>query len=400
MSPLDVSPPMPSQSPEGDLVALRSLVRVPEAVVEAAPPERPQTPGDVGTLTPVRPSRPRTPGRRSRRAASFLRRSGVLSLLRAGRRLRSIFVPILGYHRVWNLSSEPAFDYDLNLISADTASFRQQMQFLLRHYDPIRLSDLMLAIEEGEPLPPRPVVVTFDDGFEDNYTHAYPVLRELGMPATMFVSTGLISSDVTFWFDRVSQLILANPGKEVGVGLDRVVIPADREGARFATDQVLRLLKRVTNRMRLETLAEWEQTLGPAAGPGHTAYSRPMTWDQIREMASEGIEFGSHTVTHPVLTRCDDAELEYELTASRDALASELGQVPVSISFPVGGAAAFDERVIDMARRAGYRIAASYIHGMNAFETLDRFALRRIHVERYHDMDYFASMLEYPEWFQ
>lgn len=332
--------------------------------------------------------------------ASSLRHSGLLSVLRAGRRLRTMFVPILGYHRIWNLTSEPAFDYDLNLISADTASFRQQMQFLLRHYDPIRLSDLMLAIEEGAPLPPRPVVITFDDGFEDNYTHAYPILRELGIPATVFVSTGLISSTETFWFDRVSQLILANRGKEVTVGLDRVVIPDDREGARFATEHVLRLLKRVTNRMRREVLAVWEETLGPAAGPAHTAYSRPMTWDQIREMASEGIEFGSHTVTHPILTRCDDGELAYELTESRDALFRELGQAPVSISFPVGGVAAFDNRVIEATRLAGYRIAASYIHGMNRIETLDRFALRRIHVERYHDADYFASMLEYPEWFQ
>jgi peptidoglycan/xylan/chitin deacetylase (PgdA/CDA1 family) len=399
MSLLDVSPPPTTPwVPDGPAPAPtdRTSERI-DAVKGSAADVT--VPAAMTLPPPGAPARPQSTSWKGRAAARCLRLSGALSVLRAGRRLRSVCVPILGYHRVWDLTTEAAFDYDINLISADSAAFRQQMRFLVRNYDPIRLCDLMLAIEEGLALPPRPVVITFDDGFEDNYTHAFPILREFGMPATIFISTGLISSGETFWFDRVSQLVMSNPGKEVSVGLDRVRIPQDRGEARLATHCLLRLLKRVTNKLRLATLAEWEKTLGPAAGPSHTAYSRPMTWDQIREMAAEGIEFGSHTVSHPILSRCDDIELEYELTASRDAIARELGQVPASISFPVGGRAAFDSRVIEATRLAGYRIAASYVHGMNLMSSLDRFALKRIHVERYHDASYFPAMVEYPEWF-
>jgi hypothetical protein len=69
------------------------------------------------------------------------------------------------------------------------------------------------------------------------------------------------------------------------------------------------------------------------------------------------------------------------------------------LSYPVGGPAAFNDRVIDEARCCGYRLAASYIHGGNTLSRLDRYALRRIHVERYHDADHFAAMLESPAWF-
>lgn len=398
MALLDIPPQSPSWLPDrqSSEAMHRALADEPvggsRAGIPGAPAMTFPPPGVVSRIP--------SPSIKARSAASCLRMSGALSLLRFGRRLRSVCVPILGYHRIWDLSNEASFDYDINLISADSASFRHQMKYLVQNYDPICLRDLMLAIEEGHELPPRPVVITFDDGFEDNYTHAFPILREFGIPATIFLSTGLVSSGETFWFDRVSQLVLSNPGREIAVGLDRFRIPADRASARLATQYVLRLMKRVTNKLRLATLAEWEKTLGPSAGPSHTAYSRPMTWDQVREMADEGIEFGSHTVNHPILSRCDDIELEYELSASRDAITREVGQAPLSISFPVGGLAAFDTRVIEATRQAGYRIAASYIHGMNHMETIDRFALKRVHVERYHDASYFPALIEYPDWFQ
>jgi peptidoglycan/xylan/chitin deacetylase (PgdA/CDA1 family) len=366
----------------------------PAAITIAPEPVAPPTPPLV-TPSPVQDG----PSWRSRTFAQTLDRTGVVAAARLANRLRSVPILVLGYHRVWD-SADEAFPYDLNLISCDRQAFRRQMEFVARHYDPISLADLSRALDNEVMLPARPAIVTFDDGYEDNYTHAFPILRELGLPATIFVSTGYIGGTETFWFDRVCQIILANPGATIEIGRETCTVPQDRSARRQLVQRVLRSLKRYPNTERLAILARLESRLGAATGPSHTAYSRPMNWDQIREMAAEGIEFASHTVTHPVLATCTDAELEFELRDSWQTLKSELGIAPTSISYPVGGNTAFDSRVVEATRAAGYRIAASYVHAINRLETLDRFAIRRIHVERYHDDSYFSAMLEFPHMFR
>jgi peptidoglycan/xylan/chitin deacetylase (PgdA/CDA1 family) len=362
----------------------------------AAPPHH-TSPKVVETVTTGH--LPEGPSWKARTFAQTLDRTGLVSAARLANRLRSVPILVLGYHRIWDKADE-SFPYDLNLISSDREAFRRQMQFVARHYDPISMSDLSRALDDETTLPPRPAIVTFDDGYEDNYTHAFPILRELGVPATMFVATGYIGGTETFWFDRVCQIVLANPGATLEIGRETCTVPLDRPAQRRLVHRVLKCLKRCTNAERLTTLAQLEARFGASTGPSHTAYSRPLTWEQVREMASEGIEFASHTVNHPVLANCTDSELEFEMRDSWQTLKNQLGVAPMSISYPVGGTTAFDSRVVDAARAAGYRIAASYLHAINRLETVDRFAIRRVHVERYHDDSYFSAMLEFPHLFR
>ena len=109
--------------------------------------------------------------------------------LAAGAFLRAIYVvPILMYHSIDTKS-----DATNRLLVVSPASFRRQMEFLKRHaYRVIPLDELVGLMRAGKPIPPKAVCVTFDEGYENNYSQAYPVLKELGFPATIFVVTGSI----------------------------------------------------------------------------------------------------------------------------------------------------------------------------------------------------------------
>jgi peptidoglycan/xylan/chitin deacetylase (PgdA/CDA1 family) len=124
---------------------------------------------------------------------------------------------------------------------------------------------------------------------------------------------------------------------------------------------------------------------------------RPMSWDQLRQMHAAGFEIGSHGVHHRMLAKLPQAELEAELRESRAALERELGAPSSLISYPVGGDAAFDARVVQATKDAGYRAACSYICGTNSMRAPNRYALYRLPVEREMGAGWFAAMLTLPE---
>jgi len=326
----------------------------------------------------------------------------VLSPLARIRAAYRTDVPILAYHRVWDVRNEDAFPFDVELISARIDEFRWQMEYVRADFNPITFGTLLEILDGATPAPPRPVIVTFDDGFEDNFEHAFPILKALGIPATIFLSTGYIASQETFWFDRLAQLLLASPERELAVaGLaERIQLARDVPSRRRALRKVLAELKLMPNQFRLEVLARLEFELGPLAADRATSESRPLNWDQVREMAQAGIEFGSHAVTHPILANLSDDELQTELIESRRAIELQTGKSVTTISYPVGGRTAFNDCVRQAVQRAGYRLGVTYLPGTNLLSDMDRYCLRRQHVERYTDRSYFAAMLGLPEIFQ
>jgi len=311
-------------------------------------------------------------------------------------------VPILAYHRIWDIRCEDAFPFDVELVSASVAEFRWQMEYVRENFDPITFAALLDILEGITPAPPRPIIITFDDGFEDNFENAFPILSALEIPATIFLSTGYIASQQTFWYDRLAHMLLLAPERELTAKgfAETIQLGPDAKSRRRALRKVLAELKLMPNQCRLEVLGHLEFELGPLSEDRPSLESRPLNWDQVREMAQAGIEFGSHTVTHPILANLTDDELEFELAESRRAIEMQTGKPVTTISYPVGGRNAFNDRVRQEVQRAGYRLGVSYIPGTNPLSGLDHYGLRRQHVERYTERSYFAAMLGLPEVFR
>jgi peptidoglycan/xylan/chitin deacetylase (PgdA/CDA1 family) len=333
--------------------------------------------------------------------ARCLARGGLLAPLGRVRNAWTTHVPVLAYHRVWDIDHEPDFPFDAELVSASTADFAWQMEYVRLNFTPITCSMLLAILDGRQAAPSRPIVITFDDGYEDNYENAFPILQSLGVPATIFVSTGYIGGQETYWYDRLAYLVLNGLPSAFVVPPFNLTIKLTGDVAlrRQELGRILKACKQVRNSARLEGLRIIEREVNLPKGEMPLSLSRPMSWQQVREMSAAGIEFGSHTVTHPILSRLDDNELWQELTESKRVLEEHI-EVPVqTISYPVGGPSAFDARVRHMARSAGYKLGFSYISGTNSMPLEDRYSLRRLHTERYTDRAYFTAMLQLPEFF-
>lgn len=302
---------------------------------------------------------------------------------------------VLAYHRVFDIGNESDFPYDPELVSATPDDFAWQMEFVGRHFEAITFERLIAATDGGPGLPRRSLIITFDDGHLDNYVSAFPILKRLGLPATIFLSTGYIGTRGTFWFDRVANLLYRAP--QGSLAIDTVRFSADLRDVpsrREAAERLLGILKRSRDDARLAALRQLEQ-LANSARIGDEVGSGAMNWEQVREMSQSGIEFGSHSVTHPILSALGDDALEWELTESRREIEERTGKACNVLAYPVGSGA-FDARITLATQRCGYKLGVSYASGINALLRLDRFAIRRLHVERYTSRAYFQSVLAMP----
>jgi peptidoglycan/xylan/chitin deacetylase (PgdA/CDA1 family) len=200
-----------------------------------------------------------------------------------------------------------------------------------------------------------------------------------------------------FWFDRVALLLHAAPEGEWLLGRRRVrLAPGDVAARREAAGQLLRELKGVPDAERRRQVDALESQLGMHVPAGAVPERSAMDWGEVAEMAEAGIEFGSHTQSHPILSRLDDAALDQELRGSREEIERRLGRPVHTIAYPVGKAGAYDERVMAAARRSGYRLGISYETGVNDVRRMDRFDVRRLAVERYTAWPFFQGLMAFP----
>jgi peptidoglycan/xylan/chitin deacetylase (PgdA/CDA1 family) len=337
--------------------------------------------------------------RLKRAAAAVLASCGILRASSAVRTAARERLLLLGYHRVMPI--ETAHRGDVELVSATPEEFAWQMQYLRQRFEPVTFAQIADALDGTGILPKRAVAVTFDDGFADVHEHAFPILRRSAMPATVFVSTGYVDRPQPFWFDLVAWLLRHAPPRSVGIVPGVEAMPgADNDESRAAAMYAtLKWLKNCNEGERAAAVAALCAQFPDVTAAGQEALGRPLTWDQIREMAAGGIEFGSHTVSHCCLTKIPCEQLDYELGDSKRRLETELGKPIVALAYPFGGRAAFDDTVIAAAQRAGYRLATSYMPGINYLRAGNRYGLLRQNVERTTSRSYFEAIVNAPELF-
>jgi peptidoglycan/xylan/chitin deacetylase (PgdA/CDA1 family) len=237
---------------------------------------------------------------------------------------------VLFYHKVQRrptgLWGEPALCVE---------AFDQQMAHLARHYEVLPAARLVDAVERRRTMPARSVVITFDDGYRNNLILAAPVLRRHRIPATLFVSTGLVGSRQWMWAYELEEMLLRFPPEEVGRAAgDPVVAAICRHGGPRLTLVVAcaEYLKTMPNAARLRVMDSLRGRLPVEIDDEN----RFLSWDEVRELRSYGVEIGGHTVNHPVLLRVPFDEAEREVASCRERIADELGVSPTLFAYPNG----------------------------------------------------------------
>jgi peptidoglycan/xylan/chitin deacetylase (PgdA/CDA1 family) len=214
--------------------------------------------------------------------------------------------------------------------------------------------------------------VTFDDAYEDFAEHAWPRLRRLGIPATLFVPTAYPDQPGRrFWWDRLSHALRTTdrPSFEV----DGVTYSLDGEAARLAAFRCLRaLIKATPHESAMRMVDAWCETLGLPDAP-----SGILDWPALRSLAVEGVTIAPHTRTHPLLTRVDADRLAAEIGGSRVDLEREIGPVLPVFAYPSGD---HDETVIEAVGNLGFELAFTTLRGLVDLRRADPLRLRRINV--------------------
>jgi peptidoglycan/xylan/chitin deacetylase (PgdA/CDA1 family) len=257
---------------------------------------------------------------------------------------------ILTFHRV-RPAGQPADPFD-TCPSVSIEVFRSVLAHAREHFDCVPLRELVDGYGGKAPA----AAVTFDDGWRDNYELAFPILRELGIPATIFVTTGKIGNSEPFWQQRLGRMFraaIASPAGDAARALREVL---DVRDGQTLTPELYHDTVVCWKRRKRVDCTDLVRRMESTTASGADDARQFLNAAEIRELAAAGIAFGSHTVTHRILPHYGRREIEWELSESK-AVLEDLLRSPIDmLAYPDGQCS---DSTLQCARAAGYRIGCT-----------------------------------------
>lgn len=295
---------------------------------------------------------------RLRRAARYFVADALhySGLVRARRWLRQAGaqaepVCVLGLHRVLKEDDLCRSHSPLSIVMREE-TFARMLEHVCRSFRITSLSEFIRG-EGGDGRGRKPsCLITFDDGWRDNYATAYPWLRKFGIPALIFLVTRLIGSKESFWGERLAYAW--NDWLQVDHSQSQLAALTREKLREFSFEQAVECLKHMPSEQREEILADLLKNT-PASIPCMDVDGM-MDWDQVLEMRSGGIDFGAHTETHPLLVYESDATVVRELVGGKKTIEERVGAAVTAFAYPNGS---WDQRVRNLVEKAGYSCAFS-----------------------------------------
>jgi peptidoglycan/xylan/chitin deacetylase (PgdA/CDA1 family) len=285
-------------------------------------------------------------------AASCANHSGFLNAYAFLRRkLTKSQVAILIYHRV-----APKND-NWPLEPLDPQSFRKQIEYFCQSYEILPLDRLVQYIQEGQSLPEKAIVITFDDGYKDNFHYAYPILKKYHVPATIFLTTGHIDTDKLFWWDKISYIIQHSCVENIildEVGSHSLRSKIDKLRARSI---VIERMKKLPQE-RKEQLIDKLISISGVDVPSGLGEGLILSWKEIRKMNNNGINFGAHTVNHPCLVNLPLEQAKWEIIQSKNDIEEKLGKKVNAFSYPNGDSSL---ELVEFIKESGFTCAVSVL---------------------------------------
>lgn len=293
-------------------------------------------------------------------------------------RLHENEIAIYLFHGVINRTDCKVRNYTRKHIEADY--FAKVLRNLKSHGNPVSMEEIRRHYEDREPLPLRAFAITFDDGFENNLTVAGPMLAEEKVPATFYVTTGLVDSNRMGWIDRIEYAIEMRPRGSLKMPWGERVFQSDG-ACRELLNEIRARVKRDSSIDCEELATNIQEQLGvPITFARDHPLDRKLTWYQVKKLADDpSFIVAGHSHTHRILEYLPDVELEKEIDTSLRLLEEKAGIRNCHYSYPEGLSFCYSDRVISILKRRGIRCCPSAEDGTNGPGT-DLFHLRRIMV--------------------
>lgn len=299
---------------------------------------------------------------------------------------------VLAYHRVGEWDDN--YPFNKTIWSATPDQFDRQLRYLKDNFNVTNFRELHKQLANDKSIKEPTVILTFDDGYNDNHAVVAPMMEAHGLTATFYVATDIVGSDNYFWFDLLHYYIKKlKKGKiQLNEGKFTLDVCDDEEKAFYSLGQYM---KTISDDERRVAMVDLEQMAGGAPRSSERPLADVLTWDQIRDLNKRGFEIGSHSRTHPHLSQLTAKSQIDEIFQSKSKIEQEIGHEVVSFSYPTGG---FDDRAISCVKNAGYDYAVAYDQAIwNAGG--NEYLIPRIHVEPEVQFERFKGALVLPELF-
>jgi len=309
-------------------------------------------------------------------------------------------IPILTYHRI--IKQEKNYPFDSDLISATPESFAQQMKYIKLFYTPITMAEFINSIDKNKHLPKNAIMITFDDGFEDNYTNAYPILKKLNIPATFFVTTDYIGKTETIWYEQLAYFFNRTTEKNIIISELSLKFKLNNKNKFACYKELIEQLKLNNDYKRKSILKNLYSKYGNPylkISPKESDLSRFMSWEQLKELSENNITINSHSHSHPILSKLSPKQLRFELSESKKIIEDKLDLIVESIAYPVGQENSISDAVCLETVRNNYKVGFSFISGICDLNDYDKFNIKRLHVEQDDPFSLFKSNLSFPKLF-
>jgi peptidoglycan/xylan/chitin deacetylase (PgdA/CDA1 family) len=265
---------------------------------------------------------------------------------------------VIGYHRVVDDFASVARTEMPSMLTS-TRMFERHLDCIGRHFRFVTLDEIGAHILSGRPFDEPVAAVTFDDGYQDVYEHAFPVLARKGIPAAVFVVTDLVGRPLWQVHDKLYHLVAKafaawdDPHRELSALMRALGLPTDAI-TREATRRPLVTISALLPALPMTSVHRLMNGLEASVGNGFYDIPRTLAWSEIDAMRRGGITIGSHTKTHVSLPVETPAVVADELEGSRQALEAHLGEPVAHFAYPDGQ---FNAQIIDAVARAGYQFA-------------------------------------------
>jgi peptidoglycan/xylan/chitin deacetylase (PgdA/CDA1 family) len=296
---------------------------------------------------------------------------GILEAYSLARRvITKSNIAIIVYHRV---CPNPEVDYT-DSISPET--FQRHLDYLSRNYEIGSLADLVDNFQSRDRPQDMFAVITFDDGYRDNYVYAYPILKRFHVPATFFLATGYIDGRRAFWWDEVSYVIQHAFIRGLDLGTLGSYPLQSEEDRSLASHMIIQRLKTVPDHEREAQIRRLCVLCGVNVSR-RVGEELVLSWEDVEEMDSHGMSFGSHSVNHGILTRMPLELAESEIVGSKRQLERRLGKAVTTFAYPNGE---YSAELVQLVRGAGFKCAVSVLPCTPVRQGNDAYSLPRIPV--------------------
>lgn len=297
---------------------------------------------------------------------------------------------VLNYHRI-NDPFNLKFDTFKPNISATPINFAAQMDYIKERFNVISIGEIIAWLSGENELPLNAALITFDDGYYDNLKYALPILKERDIPALIFLTTDFIGQAKLYDWDMIAYCFHHTRYDNANLPLIGQQSWTDVTSRDVIMLNFIKKIKLIPADVMKNYIKKLPSLLDVTI-PNKESESHQLNWSQVKRMESRGIDFGTHTMSHPILTRISVEEVLEELSGSKSRLEIEIGKPIVSFAYPNGTHSDFNSIIERLVEEVGYEIAFTLLPGLNSYKNVQKnpFEVKRIFISYKDDIFRFA----------